>query len=214
MGEDDSGLVAKPRVELLRRAQPGRGIGRLVPAQQRAGKENRLRQFNRLGLEQDVEVGRKLIALALEELLFPQAACAAVIVVAGDGKNGNPDGTDGAARGRNGGLGRAGGIEKIAGKDHEFSVMLPGSFPDALEDGEPLVLEQRALLHVVHAGKGFAELPVGGVKECRAHNLNCARSTLAILSSSDRLLSSGKPGACKNGPRDRFMNSSSVGVES
>jgi len=31
------------------------------------------------------------------------------------------------------------------------------------DDGKPFVLEERPLLHVVHPGKWFAELPVGRV---------------------------------------------------
>ena len=38
VGNDDSGLVPVPRVEILRRAQPSGGIDRFMPAQQGTGK--------------------------------------------------------------------------------------------------------------------------------------------------------------------------------
>ena len=38
LGNDDSGLVPVPRVEILRRAQPSGGIDRFMPAQQGTGK--------------------------------------------------------------------------------------------------------------------------------------------------------------------------------
>ena len=95
----DPRLASKPSVQFLRRTQPGRGIARLVPAEQRTREQHGVLQLDRFRAQQDMEIGRELLLLPPEKFLVPQAARPAVVVVAGDDIDRHRQRSDGPAGG-------------------------------------------------------------------------------------------------------------------
>jgi hypothetical protein len=109
--------------------------------------------------------------LAEEELLFPDAAGATMVVVSRYRDRWNLQGTNGPASGGNGRLGDMRGVEKVAGHDHERGSGL-FDFGRQLADGlDPLFLQAEALRVIADGGERFAQLPVRRVKKSKPHCL-------------------------------------------
>ena len=98
MGEDDAGAVVWQRRVVEGLANPGRGVARLMTAEQGGREEDGRVQNDRLRGQQDVQVGGEFLFFPLEKLLFPQAVRAAVIVVPRNDKNRDSQRANGGTR--------------------------------------------------------------------------------------------------------------------
>ncbi len=168
VSEDDSGEFGREIGESSS-ADPSGGIAGIAAAEERRGEDDGGSQDDRFGGEEDAEVWGKVLLFLAEKLLFPDAAGAAVVMISRDGEDWDFQCADDGASGGDGGFGGLGGIEQVAGDEDESGA---GSFRERAEaaDGvEALLLKAVAFWFVADGGKGFAELPVGGVEENEAH---------------------------------------------
>ena len=116
-----------------------------------------------------MKIGGELLFFAEEKFLFPDAARAAVVVVAGYDQNRDFQAADGGAGGGNRGFGGVGGIEHVSGDEDEIGGGGCGEFRNAADGMQALLLESEAFCVVANRGKRFAKLPVCGVKKNKAH---------------------------------------------
>ena len=131
-----------------------------MSAQEGAWEQNSPFKLYRLGPQQDREILRKFIAFVLEKRLFPQAPWAAVIVIPWNDGNRQLNRSDrGAGRGdrRFGGAGR---IKEITGDNDELRAVNLGGLSQAVNDGDPLLLDQGTLLDVVDSRERLTPIPV------------------------------------------------------
>ena len=166
MGEHDPRPITVTReIEL---PDPRRGIARRLPLQERAGEDHGVVALHCRLFEQHVQVRGPRAMFGEKEGLLPQAAVAAMVVIARDHVDGHGDLADHAERMGDDRLGGRGGIEEVAGHQHEPRLPRHDRLTNPTDGLDPLLLHERAPGGVAHAREGLAQLPVGGVDE-RGH---------------------------------------------
>ena len=137
-----------------------------MPPQEGAGHDQRPLDHDRLPLEEQPKIRRAGRVLVLEERLVPKPIESTVVVIARDRIDRHTelrDDAEGLGHGRLGGRGR---VEEVAGHYDKLCLAGANDIPNAAQGVDPLLLDAGPLGGVGDAGKGLAELPVGGVNEC------------------------------------------------
>jgi hypothetical protein len=116
-----------------------------------------------------VKIRGKAFPLAQKELLLPEAARSAVVVIARNDQDRDAQLADRAAGGYNRGFAWGWRIEYVAGNNDELDAMASGNLADSFDGAEALSLERGAFLDVNDASERFAQLPVSGMEEASVH---------------------------------------------